>query len=40
MQFSDIEISGSYGYWLDILDERQGLSKVMRFTKLLRQQLD
>ena len=34
--FSDIEVSGPYGYWLDINADRQGLAKVMRFTDWLR----
>lgn len=34
--FSDIEVSGPYGYWLDINAERQGLAKVLRFTEWLR----
>jgi DNA-binding transcriptional LysR family regulator len=35
--FSDIEVSGPYGYWLDINAERQGLAKVIRFTEWLRE---
>ncbi|MFP3456442.1 LysR substrate-binding domain-containing protein [Psychrobacter sp. SIMBA_152] len=35
--FSQIEVSGPYGYWLDIKAERQGLAKVIRFTEWLRQ---
>jgi len=35
--FSQIEVSGPYGYWLDIKAERQGLAKVVRFTEWLRQ---
>jgi len=31
VQFSDVEVSGPYGYWLDIPAEKQGLSKVMHF---------
>lgn len=38
VQFNDTEISGPYGYWLDIPAERQGLSKVIRFCDWLRQQ--
>lgn len=38
VQFSDIEVSGPYGYWLDIPTEKQGLSKVIYFTDWLRQQ--
>lgn len=38
VQFSDIEISGPYGYWLDVPAEKQGLSKVLRFSDWLRQQ--
>jgi len=40
VQFSDIEISGPYGYWLDIPTEKQGLSKILFFTQWLREQLD
>lgn len=39
VQFSDIEISGPYGYWLDIPAERQGLSKVIYFKNWLHGQL-
>ena len=39
VQFSDISVNGPYGYWLDIPAERQGLSKVIRFTEWLRGQL-
>lgn len=35
--FSQVEVSGPYGYWLDIKAERQGLAKVVRFTEWLRQ---
>ncbi|MEK6199160.1 MAG: LysR family transcriptional regulator [Psychrobacter sp.] len=35
--FSQVEVSGPYGYWLDIKAERQGLAKVIRFTEWLRQ---
>ncbi len=35
--FSQVEVSGPYGYWLDIRAERQGLAKVMRFTEWLRE---
>ncbi|WP_344956124.1 LysR substrate-binding domain-containing protein [Zobellella aerophila] len=35
--FSSIEVSGPYGYWLDINAERQGLAKVIRFTEWLRE---
>jgi len=38
VQFSDVEISGPYGYWLDIPTEKQGISKVIYFTDWLRQQ--
>ncbi|TDR14809.1 DNA-binding transcriptional LysR family regulator [Marinomonas communis] len=38
-QFSDIEVSGPYGYWLDIPPERQGLSKVVFFREWLHEQL-
>ena len=38
VQFSDTEISGPYGYWLDIPAEKQGLSKVIHFSDWLRQQ--
>jgi LysR family glycine cleavage system transcriptional activator len=34
--FSPIEVSGPYGYWLDIKAERQGLAKVVRFTEWVR----
>jgi LysR family glycine cleavage system transcriptional activator len=37
VQFSDIEVSGPYGYWLDLPREKQGLAKVMRFTQWLRE---
>jgi DNA-binding transcriptional LysR family regulator len=37
VSFSQIEVSGPYGYWLDIKAERQGLTKVIRFTEWLRQ---
>lgn len=39
IQFSDVEISGPFGYWLDIPVEKQGLSKVIHFTQWLRDQL-
>lgn len=35
--FSEVEVSGPYGYWLDINAERQGLAKVLRFTEWLRE---
>ncbi|MFP2769743.1 LysR family transcriptional regulator [Oceanisphaera sp. KMM 10153] len=35
--FSQIEVNGPYGYWLDIKAERQGLAKVLRFTEWLRE---
>ncbi|UTW11691.1 LysR substrate-binding domain-containing protein [Marinobacterium rhizophilum] len=35
--FSDIEVSGPCGYWLDINAERQGLAKVIRFSEWLRE---
>lgn len=35
--FSQVEVSGPYGYWLDIKAERQGIAKVVRFTEWLRQ---
>ncbi|ETX09692.1 LysR family transcriptional regulator [Marinomonas ushuaiensis DSM 15871] len=38
VRFSEIEISGPYGYWLDIPTEKQGISKVIYFTDWLRQQ--
>lgn len=38
VQFSDIEITGPYGYWLDIPAEKEGLSKVILFCDWLRQQ--
>ncbi|MCH2547102.1 MAG: LysR family transcriptional regulator [Alphaproteobacteria bacterium] len=38
VQFSDVEVTGPYGYWLDIPAERQGLSKVIHFTRWLREQ--
>ncbi len=38
VQFSEIEISGPYGYWLDVPTEKQGLSKVIYFSDWLRQQ--
>lgn len=37
VQFSDVEVAGPYGYWLDVSSERQGLAKVIRFTEWLRQ---
>ena len=37
-QFSETEISGPYGYWLDIPVAKQGLSKVLYFRNWLRQQ--
>jgi len=37
VQFSDVEVSGPYGYWLDILIEKQGLSKVMHFVGWLKE---
>lgn len=36
MPFSQIEVSGPYGYWLDIKAERQGFAKVIHFTEWLR----
>lgn len=38
MKFSDVEVSGPYGYWLDIPADNQGLSKVIHFTDWLREQ--
>ncbi|KJZ11985.1 LysR family transcriptional regulator [Marinomonas sp. S3726] len=38
VQFSEISTQGPYGYWLDVSAEKQGLSKVMRFTEWLKQQ--
>lgn len=35
--FSEIEVQGPYGYWLDMKAERQGLAKVIRFTEWLRE---
>lgn len=37
-QFSPVEVSGPYGYWLDIPAEKQGISKVIHFTRWLRDQ--
>lgn len=36
IQFSDTEVSGPWGYWLDIVSDRQGLAKVIHFTDWLR----
>ncbi|KGJ86865.1 LysR substrate-binding domain-containing protein [Colwellia psychrerythraea] len=36
VQFSNVEVSGPYGYWLDILSEKQGLSKVAHFVGWLK----
>jgi len=36
VQFSDVEVAGPYGYWLDVSGERQGLAKVIRFMEWLR----
>jgi len=36
--FSDIEVHGEFGYWLDITGERQGLSKVQHFSQWLKNQ--
>ena len=36
VQFSNIEVSGPSGYWLDIVNDRQGLAKVIHFTDWLR----
>ncbi|WP_315981060.1 hypothetical protein [Aliamphritea spongicola] len=38
IQFSDVEVSGPAGYWLDIVNDRQGLAKVIHFTDWLRKQ--
>jgi len=35
VQFSNVELPGEYGYWLDIVKERQGLSKVQHFCQWL-----
>ena len=37
VKFSDVEVSGPYGYWLDINTERLSLSKVIRFMEWLRE---
>jgi len=36
VQFSEIEVSGPCGYWLDIESDRQGLAKVIHFSDWLR----
>ncbi|NRA54533.1 MAG: LysR family transcriptional regulator [Gammaproteobacteria bacterium] len=36
VQFSEVEVDGPYGYWLDIAPEKQGLSKVMHFVGWLK----
>lgn len=38
VQHGDIEVSGPYGYWIDIPADNQGLSKVIHFTDWLREQ--
>jgi len=40
VQFSEIEVPGPYGYWLDVARERQGLARVMRFTEWLRGEIE
>lgn len=39
VQFSDIEITGPFGYWLDIPKDKQGLSKVIHFSNWLQEQI-
>lgn len=34
--FSDVEVPGEFGYWLDTVNERQGLSKVQHFSQWLK----
>ncbi|GKW47940.1 LysR substrate-binding domain-containing protein [Halomonas sp. NCCP-2165] len=37
MIFSDVEVQGPYGYWLDISTDKQGLAKVVHFVEWLRE---
>lgn len=37
VKFSDVEVTGPFGYWLDISTEKQGLAKVIHFTRWLRE---
>ncbi|MNC76574.1 DNA-binding transcriptional activator GcvA [compost metagenome] len=36
LPISPVEVIGPYGYWLDVANDKQGLSKVDLFTQWLR----